>query len=362
MADKIKIAVGMSGGVDSSVAAWLLKEQGHQVTGVFMSIWDGAPFPTSRNACYGPGEKEDRAEARRVCKFLRIPFYVYDCAAEYKKTVVEYFKTEYLQGRTPNPCIKCNQAIKLGLLPTVARGAGVEFDKFATGHYAKIIHNPENKRYLIKKGLDPKKDQSYFLFRLSQQQLSGLTFPLGGYLKAEIKKIAKVSGLIAGDKEESQDFYAGDYQDLLGTPEAVGNIVDKHGRVLGKHNGIWNYTLGQRKGLGIAHREPLYVVSLNSKCNEVIVGKKSDLQNQACLVGEPNWVALEKPVGSMRLQVKIRSTHQGAEAEVTPLENGQVKITFIVPQVSITPGQSAVFYDGDLLVGGGTIESIEKEM
>ena len=260
----MKILVGMSGGVDSSVAALLLKEQGHEVVGATMKIWSDekhkrlAPSvktESCKDACYGPNEKEDIEEARKICEKIGIPFYVFDCSKEYEQIVLDNFKQEYLSGRTPNPCIRCNSLIKFDVLPFIAKKSGLEFDKFATGHYARVEEG-ENARFMLKKGVNPKKDQSYFLYKLRQDQLSNIIMPLGGYEKAQIRDIAKNAGLKVYDKPDSQDFYSGDYNELLEVKPAPGDIVDKNGKVLGKHEGIWNYTIGQRKGLGIAHSSP----------------------------------------------------------------------------------------------------------
>ena len=361
MTKKLNIVVGMSGGVDSSVTAYLLKQQGHNVIGVSMSIWDGKHFASERHACYGPNEKEELEETAEICKFLDIPFHIVDCSKEYKNLVLEYFKTEYLSGRTPNPCVKCNHLVKLGILPEMIKKSGLAFDKFATGHYASIDFNEETQLYNLKKGIDPLKDQSYFLYRLSQKQLSNLLFPIGKFNKTEIKKIAKEINLSVHDKEESQDFYCGDYKDLLDVTDNIGDIITIEGQVLGQHKGIWNYTLGQRKGLGIAYKEPLYVINIDKDKNTVIVGTKIHLQNHSFIVEDLNWIALENLSEKMNVSVKIRSAHHAVEATIEPCDNNEVKVNFILPQEAITPGQSAVFYLEDLVLGGGTIKEIIKQ-
>jgi tRNA-uridine 2-sulfurtransferase len=354
----MQVAEGMSGGVDSSVAALLLKEQGHEVTGVSMSIWDGPEEKTcaSRHSCYGPDEQSDIEEARAVCSNLDIPFRVFDCAKEYKEIVLGYFRSEYASGRTPNPCVKCNHLVKLGALPQMARQAGLSFDCFGTGHYAQIVQDGQTKRYFLEKAKDLTKDQSYFLYRLSQEQLSTLLLPLGRLLKTEVRDIAKARGLPVAEREESQDFYCGNYQDLLNFKARDGEIVDKSGTLLGRHKGVWNYTLGQRKGLGIAHKEPLYVVKLDPNQNTVVVGPKEEVLSTSFLVHDLNWIAIEELAERRQVAVKIRSAHKEAPATIEPLPENKVKVTLTIPQEAITPGQSAVFYAGNTVLGGGIIE------
>lgn len=354
----MKIAVGMSGGVDSSVAALVLKQQGHEVIGITMSIWDGsfAYSHSGKNACYGPDEKEDIEAAREICMKLDIPFHVIDCSGEYKKTVIEYFRNEYLNARTPNPCIVCNQKIKFGNMLSTAKTSGISFDKFATGHYAQIECDHGSDRFILKKGFDRNKDQSYFLYKLSQQQLASAIFPVGSMTKDEVRGLARKSGLPVSEKEESQDFYSGDYRELLNVTDTEGEIVDLSGRVIGNHKGIWNYTPGQRKGLGIASSEPLYVVRLENSSNRVVAGTKKDIERTSFQVRNINWIALHKVSKKFNAAVKTRSTQSGDDAVIELINSFNAKVTFTSGGTSISPGQSAVFYDGDTVIGGGVIE------
>lgn len=362
----MKILVGMSGGVDSSVAALLLKEQGHEVVGATMKIWSDekherlAPSVNAnscKDACYGPNEKEDIEEARKICEKIGIPFYVFDCSKEYEQIVLDNFKAEYLSGRTPNPCIRCNSLIKFDVLPFVAKQSGLEFEKFATGHYSRVDFDEENQRYVLKRGINPKKDQSYFLYKLRQDQLANILMPLGCYEKADIREIAKKNDLKVYDKPDSQDFYSGDYNELLEVQPKVGNIVDKSGNVLGTHEGIWNYTIGQRKGLGIAHTNPLYVIELNKEKNEVIVGEIDETFKQSLLAVDLNWVSIKNLDNEMQVSAKVRSAQTPVEVTIRPVGD-TVEVDFADPQKSLTKGQSVVFYDGDILLGGGIIDDV----
>jgi tRNA-specific 2-thiouridylase len=358
LAKKPTVIVGLSGGVDSSVAAYLLKEQGCEVIGVTMAIWDGQYKSTGSHACYGSDEEEEIGEARKVAVKLGIPYHVFNCSAEYKQAVLDYFKSEYLAGRTPNPCIRCNQHIKFGMLPSMAKKSGISFDFFATGHYARVEFNDKYQRYVLKKAADLKKDQTYFIYRLSQDQLQQVMFPVGGFEKPEIKELARKVGITVEDIEESQDFYSGDYKDLLETAEKPGTIVDTKGNILGHHKGIWNYTIGQRKGLGIAYAEPLYVIGLDKEANTVTVGVRSETYKTSFIVSDLNWVALSGLEHPMDCTAKIRSAQKEREARIEPMEDDRVRVIFFHPNDAITPGQSAVFYDEDVVLGGGVIESV----
>ena len=340
------------------MAAYLLKEQGYDVIGVTMAIWDGQYKSTGNHACYGSDEEEEIREAREVARKLDIPYHVFNCSVEYKQAVLDYFKSEYLAGRTPNPCIQCNQLIKFGMLPAMAKKSGIGFDFFATGHYASVEFSDKYQRWVLKKAADLKKDQTYFIHRLSQDQLRLALLPIGGYNKPEIKEMARKVGITVEDLEESQDFYSGDYKDLLEVDEKPGNIVDMKGKVLGRHQGIWNYTIGQRKGLGIAYSEPLYVIGLDKDANTVTVGVREETYKGTFIVSDLNWIALERLDHIMECTAKIRSAQTEREATIEPLENGRVKVTFFHPNDAITPGQSAVFYDDDIVLGGGIIQEV----
>lgn len=354
----MKVLVGLSGGVDSSVTALILKQQGYEVIGATMSIWGKNGMASQsghKNACYGPDEQEDIEAARRIAQQLDIPYYVFDCVNQYESIVLENFKSEYLSGRTPNPCIWCNALVKFGVLPHLARENGIDFDKFATGHYARI--EEENGRYLLKRGLAPKKDQSYFLYRLQQDQLKNIILPLGTYTKDEIRKIAKENGLDAADKPDSQDFYAGDYNDLLQITEKEGNIVDTEGKVLGRHKGFWNYTIGQRKGLGVSSTEPLYVLALKKDTNEVVVGALDKTFKKSLIASNLNKIVEGGFDVSRKAQAKIRSTQQPVDVTINPLEPDRIEVVFDEYQKSIALGQSVVLYDQDVVLGGGIIDS-----
>ncbi len=353
-----KVAVAMSGGVDSSVAAALLKEKGYEVIGVTMKVWDGETLPANgtRHACYGPGEEEDLEDARKVAQVLGIPLNIFNLRQEYKIEVLDYFCHEYLSGRTPNPCIRCNRRVKFDALLRKARDTGIEFDYFATGHYARVEHDEGKRRYLLKKAKDMAKDQSYFLFALSQEQLSNSLFPLGNHTKEEVRKMARDLELGIDDKPESQDFFAGDYSSLLGKVARPGPILNKEGEILGEHRGIPFYTIGQRKGLGISSKEPLYVTAIDQGKNVIVVGPKEEVYGDELVAMELNWIAIEELSRPVDLKAKIRYLHKEAEAMVIPRDEDKVHVKFKEPQMAITPGQAVVFYDDDTVIGGGTIE------
>ncbi|MDR3071748.1 MAG: tRNA 2-thiouridine(34) synthase MnmA [Endomicrobium sp.] len=355
----MKILVGLSGGVDSAVAAYLLKEQGNEVTGAMMSIWDNSLAVSKNgtyNACFGP-EDEDIEMAHRIADFIKIPFHVLDCRKEYKELVIENFKKEYKEGRTPNPCVWCNAYIKFGILPFAAQKAGVVFDKFATGHYANIKFNDSLNMYQLYKAADKNKDQTYFLHRLPQKILSSTVFPIGKYTKDKVRNIAKKIGLAVAEKPDSQDFYCGNYNDILKFPINSGNIVNKRGEILGKHYGVWNYTIGKRKGLGLrgGTKNPLYVINILAKQNIVVVGSQEDLYSSYLIAKEVSWSSIPIPKKSLEVTAKIRQQHRPAKAIVIPYSDGSVKVEFNEPQMSITSGQSVVFYEDDIVLGGGVI-------
>jgi len=356
--ERIKVAVGLSGGVDSSVAAALLKEKGFDVIGLCMENYDGSLDinPAARHACYGSDEKDDIESATAVCRNLGIPFHVIDLKSEFRERVIGYFRDEYLKGRTPNPCIVCNRSLKFGFLLEKARSGGIDFDFFATGHYARVAE--ERGRFLLKRPVDLSKDQTYFLYGLTRKQLAGIMFPLGEYTKKQVREIARSMGLKTSDRPESQDFISGnDYSPLFSIGEIrPGDIVDERGNVLGRHNGIIHYTVGQRKGLGIAAPRPLYVSRIDAEKNRIVVSDRDALLSKGLIAGSINLIAADELEGHCRAKVKIRLQHQGAEAVVSPCDGDRVKVIFDEPQMAITPGQSAVFYLDDTVLGGGVIE------
>lgn len=357
----MRIAVGMSGGVDSSVAALLLKREGHEVIGLTMRIWrNEIPASFSRgNGCYGPDEAEEIEAAQATCSALGISHHTIDCRDQYGEIVLDYFRAEYRAGRTPNPCVRCNQRIKFGILPDAARAHGIGFEKFATGHYARVSPDSGDRGHLLLKGVEPGKDQSYFLYRLTQEQLAMTLFPLGSLRKAEVRRLAREAGLAVHDKQESQDFCSGDYGDLIGIETKGGEIVDTGGRVLGRHRGIGHYTIGQRRGLGVPWSEPLYVLKIDAPNNRLVVGGEKETLGSAFTVTDCVWGAAAPAGDSMNAMVKIRSASPAAAATVWRRGKASARVVFLEPHSSITPGQSAVFYDGDVVTGGGVIDEIE---
>jgi tRNA-specific 2-thiouridylase len=353
---RIKVAVGLSGGVDSSVTAALLCQQGYQVCGITMEIYDGAVNlqGAAKHACYGPGEKEDVASAAAVCEKLKIPFQTIDLRQEYKSHVIDYFKAEYLKGRTPNPCFVCNQKLKFGFLIEKAQKAGLDLDYFATGHYARIVKAAN--RFLLKRALDRSKDQSYFLYGLTAAQLAHTFFPVGDFMKKQIREMARTLGFETADRIESQDFIDGGDYSILFDPDdfKAGDIVDTEDHVLGKHRGIIHYTIGQRRGLGVASHRPLYVNQIDAVTNRIIVSHHEN-KSEGLVIEELNLVGVDRIDKPLEVQVKIRLRHKEANAIIYPPAKNQTKIIFKEPQLSVTPGQSAVIYAGDTVLGGGII-------
>jgi tRNA-specific 2-thiouridylase len=352
-----RVAVAMSGGVDSSVAAALLKDRGYQVTGITMKIWDGegGPCLQTRHACYGPGEAEDIKDAQKIAETLGIDLHIIDLSEEYRKNVLEYFNREYLSGRTPNPCVMCNKYIKFQALIDKATNAGIEFDYFATGHYSRIEYDKNSDRYLLKKARDTIKDQSYFLAFLSQSQLSNTLFPIGEYTKPEVRELSGKYRLDIAERPESQDFIAAGYRSLFGETRA-GLIKNTQGEILGEHRGIANYTIGKRKGLGISGKDPLYVTDIDPETNTVIVGSREDIYSDELTADNLNWISIEKPQTEMEVKAKIRSSHEEAEATMIPVADERIKVKFKESQMAITPGQAVVFYNDNTVLGGGIIE------
>ncbi len=359
----IKVAVGLSGGVDSSVTAGLLLEEGYDVTGLFMRKYDGSILTGTleKPSCYSPQEEENIDVISSICKILKIPLHIIDLKEEFKKFVIEYFRGEYLSGRTPNPCVVCNQKVKFGFLIEKAKSLNIDFHYFATGHYARI--KEKGGHFLLQQPLYLSKDQTYFLYRLTQAQLSKIMFPLGNYTKADVRKLALVMNLGVSEKPESQDFMGGrDYALFFKTMEkGPGDIVTDNGQVLGTHKGIIHYTVGQRRGLGIASDRPLYVTKIDAKKNQIVVSNRDSLFSKGLLALDLTLNIKERYDEPLRIKARIRSAHKAADARLFPGEDGSAKVIFDNPQLSVTPGQSVVFYSDGIVLGGGVIERAVAE-
>ena len=361
----MKVVVAMSGGIDSSVAAALLKEEGYQVIGMTMQIW---PRNGQSREADEPGSRrgaDATEDARSIACKLGIPHHVMDFRDTFAQKVIANFCREYNLGRTPNPCIRCNRYIKFGALLQRARELGADF--MATGHHARIERDKAATTHFLKKGVDQNKDQSYFLYSLNQEQLSHTLLPIGNLSKDRVREMARESGLSIANKPESQeicfipdDDYAKFLKDYIPQADKPGPILDEQGNILGSHRGILHYTIGQRKGLGISTKEPSYVLAIEPERQAIVVGSKKAAYGNELIASGLNWITitrLEKPILA---RAKIRYRHQEVEVEVTPLDDDKVYVKFKEPQLAITPGQAIVFYDGDTVIGGGTIEQARR--
>ncbi len=364
------IAVAMSGGVDSSTVAAMLRAEGHNIIGLTMQLWnqrrlaghEGMPESVQGRCC----SLDDVYDARRVAETIGIPYYVVNHEERFEREVVRPFVEEYLSGRTPIPCSLCNNHLKFDQLLIVARQIGAE--RIATGHYAQVERDDRTGRWLLKRPVDKSKDQTYFLFGLTQEQLSRTLFPLGGMTKPEVRELARKYGLVIAEKPDSQEICfvpGGDYKAFLNAylaeqgdalPETAGEMVTSDGRVIGEHHGVHNFTVGQRKGLGVATGSPLYVIQINHETRQVVVGGDEELYSRRLRASRINLISVAELREPMRVAVKIRHKHEPASALIEGSGPGQVLVTFDEPQRAITPGQAAVFYDGDVVVGGGWIE------
>lgn len=355
-----KVVIGMSGGVDSSVAAYLLKKQGYDVIGVTMQIWqeETVEEQEENGGCCGLKAVDD---ARRVADQLEIPYYVMNFRKEFQENVIDYFVHEYLQARTPNPCIACNRYVKWEAL--LKRSMDIGADYIATGHYARVIRLP-NGRYTLKQSATLAKDQTYALYNLTQDQLCHTLMPVGDYTKDEIREMAEEIGLMVANKPDSQeicfvpdDDYAKFIKEETGEEIPEGNFVDLEGKVLGKHKGIIHYTIGQRKGLGIALGRPVFVVDIKKDTNEVVIGDNADVFARGLIADKVNFMSIAELKGEMRVRAKVRYNHRGADCTIKMVGEDLVECIFDEPQRAITPGQAVVFYEEDYVVGGAIIKT-----
>lgn len=361
--------MGMSGGVDSSFTALYLLNKGYKVIGATMCTWDGekSVYKDShrdnplvlRGSCYGPDEEIDLQICRDFCSKYGIPYYTVDVSEEYKNSVLEYFTSEYLRGRTPNPCVECNKRVKFGAFIEKARKTGINFDYFATGHYARVVMDNITGTFHIGNGMDGTKDQSYFLYGVPSKVLEKVRFPLGMMRKGDVKAEALKMGLVSAQRKESQDFIPQSQWPALfkGNVPGPGNIVDTGGKILGKHKGIIYYTIGQRRGLGIGGGAPLYVRSIDRKGNNIVVSGKDGMFFSGVIVEDSSLIFPEN-TESMELSVKIRLASKPVPGRVYRLEDGRIRVDFSEKVMAAAPGQSAVFYDGDVILGGGIISEV----
>ena len=351
---KEKVIVGVSGGVDSAVSLYLLQKQGYDVLAVTMEIYKGEPLSDTivGNSCYGR-EKQDLDDVKRLCEKLNVPCHIFDCSAEFNQKVLSVFKNEYMHGRTPNPCILCNRFIKFDVLPAKAKAEGIDFDYFATGHYVRTEKIGD--RVYLQKATESARDQSYFLWQLSQEQLERVKFPLGELTKTEVRKIAaEVYGWLA-NKKDSSDFYGGNYEDILQVEDKIGDIVLSDGTVLGHHKGFWHYTLGQRKGLGIAYPTPLYVVAIDAENNRVVVGEATSVMKTQIKARDFNFYPFAD-MTEVPVYGKVRSTQKPVETDKIILsDDGFATVFFKDAVISPAPSQSLVLYQNDCVIGGGFI-------
>ncbi len=352
----MRIVVAMSGGVDSSVAAALLAREGHDVIGLSMQLYDPLQGETRFGSCC---TIDDLYDARRVAATIGIPHYIVNFERKFQEHVVSDFVREYAAGRTPIPCVHCNGDLKFASL--VERAQGLEAEAVATGHFAQVNFDEETRRYRLTRGADRQKDQSYFLFTLTQAQLARARFPVGALDKAAVREEARRLGLNVAEKKDSQEICfvaAGEHPEFVGARAAMptGAIRDRDGHVLGRHEGIHRFTIGQRKGLGLATGIPLYVVGIDAEDASVTVGPREALERDTLTASRVNWIAGETPASPIRASARIRYRHQEAPATITPVGDDHVRVAFDVPQSAVTPGQAVVFYEGDVVLGGGWID------